>query len=141
MSSLSIAVTRPAFGLLFIVLTCCANTRLQTIYTWTDEHGVLHFSHHPAKLSEASPLDAAGLPVINEAIATDTDNSAPPTRHAQKNPPPNNHQPQLVADCQRYRDKLDTIQRAMRRGYTEPQGNRYRQQRRKYAGLLSRHCR
>ena len=44
------------------------------------------------------------------------------------------------ARCKEYREKLDRIQKQLRAGYSNDQGNRLRRQRREVSQKLSREC-
>ena len=144
MISFAIPVIRPISGLLIVLFIFCVNTRAQTIYTWVDDQGVSHFSHYPVIPDEASAVTATRLPYVNTAVAPSLHASEKEIEmiyQSDKPKPEKTGKQLLMKACQRYEEKLKTIQSAMRRGYTEPQGNRYREQRRKYSELLLQYCR
>ncbi|MEE8057209.1 MAG: DUF4124 domain-containing protein [Pseudomonadales bacterium] len=140
-------------GKIILLITFCLNlqsqSQAQTIYTWVDERGIAHFSHHPSTLPKVSSRPATTLPYINKAIAppkssikkTTSGHNFKKTKPKKKPTTGKIRTQQLAKNCQGYRAKLEKIQIAMRRGYKEPQGNRYREQRRKYSDLLFQRCR
>ncbi len=131
-------------NLIILFFALLANAQAQTIYTWVDEKGTVHFSHHPSNLPKNNTIKPATLSSINTVV------TPPPSTKKQviktasqykRSIPKKTSKRQLIEACRRHKEKLEKIQTALRRGYKEPQGNRYREQRRKYSGFLSRYCR
>ncbi|MFL1405730.1 DUF4124 domain-containing protein [Marinobacter sp. M1N3S26] len=116
------------------------------IHTWTDEHGVTHFSDQapahgqsrqleldqPVLVPMKENLDAASA--IDETVAT-----SPSSRRGEFDGGREAADRQR-RQCEQYRQELDNIQSRLRAGYGNAEGNRLRARRRVLSGRLGREC-
>lgn len=120
--------------------------RSDGIHTWTDEHGVTHFSDRapthgqsqrlevdqPVLVPMNENLDAASA--IDETVAASNsggrDNSDKGREDADRQ----------RRQCEQYRQELENIQSRLRAGYGNAEGNRLRARRRMLSGRLGREC-
>jgi len=80
--------------LLFLLVAATSATAQQTVYKWTDEHGVVHFSEDPPEgvtsekiVTEAPPRSPPPIPASTPVRATE-DSGVRPSDVAQESPPP-----------------------------------------------------
>ena len=142
---------------LFAVFIFSLNLSAQTIYTWVDENGISHFSHHPITLPEIKTIEASQLSYINRSLPTTiptTDPTTDPTTIPTTAPTVKNKAGQkhkirkagktttqkIARQCKHYREKMAKVERKLRQGYKEPKGNLYRQQRRNFSDLIFKYC-
>lgn len=131
-------------------------------YRWQDHLGVWHFSDKPPGKSAVSPRKAAqtlqlenlNTFPINVIAPYVLESSSEKTRRRWKQKSGSNEnkrdkRKKLKAkeentrrkNCKAFHVRLDRIQRKLRSGYKEPQGNRLREKRRALKNQVYRHCR
>tara|TARA_R100001129_G_scaffold174984_1_gene147745 strand:+ start:1788 stop:2171 length:384 start_codon:yes stop_codon:yes gene_type:complete len=124
------------------------------MYTWVDDQGVAHFTdikpvareHEHVELKRPSLIPmrenitrGKRVSTINQQVSRSLEAGSGGGRTL------SNKQKALErerknARCEEYREKLDRIQKQLRAGYSNDQGNRLRRQRREVSQKLSREC-
>lgn len=116
------------------------------IHTWTDDHGVTHFSDRapaqgqsrrleldqPVLVPMNENLEAASA--IGETVAASSSGRRDESEKGQEDADRQRRQ------CDQYREELDNIQSRLRAGYGNAEGNRLRARRRALSGRLGREC-
>lgn len=124
------------------------------VYTWTDADGVVHFSdrqpparnHHTVTLGETSVVPMSEnieqgrrVTTINQQVSRSLEGSNTGQR-TMSDKQEARERKRKNARCEGYRGKLERIQKQLRAGYSNDQGNRLRRQRREVSQKLSREC-
>lgn len=138
----------------FIFLAMPAISSAQEMYTWIDDQGVAHFTdikpmarkHEPVELKRPSLIPmrenitrGKRVSTINQQVSRSLEagNSG---QHTLTDKQEARERKRKNARCEGYREKLDRIQKQLRAGYSNDQGNRLRRQRREVSQKLSREC-
>lgn len=123
------------------------------VYTWTDDQGVVHFTdqrpsghrHQPVELSKPSVIPMGEniergrrVTTINRQINKALDAGSEESDRAEQRKA--KRLARHKAKCEGYRKRLRRIQRRLRAGYSNDQGNRLRQQRREVTRKLNWEC-
>lgn len=143
---------RQAAVLLFLVTPAISSA--QKMYTWIDDQGVAHFTdikpvareHEHVKLKRPSLVPmrenitrGKRVSTINEQVSRSLAGGSGGRRTLSKKQEAR-ERARKNALCEGYRKELDRIQKQLRAGYSNDQGNRLRQQRREVSQKLSREC-
>lgn len=123
------------------------------VYTWTDDQGVVHFTdqqpsghrHQSIELGEPSVIPMSEnidrgrrVTTINRQINKALDAGSEESDRAEHRKA--KRLARHEAKCEGYRKRLRRIQRRLRAGYSNVQGNRLRQQRREVTRKLNWEC-
>ncbi|MBE97077.1 DUF4124 domain-containing protein [Marinobacter sp.] len=139
---------------LIVLLVIPAVATAEKMYTWVDDQGVAHFTdikpvareHEHVELKRPSLIPmrenitrGKRVSTINQQVSRSLEAGSGGGRTL------SNKQKALErerknARCEEYREKLDRIQKQLRAGYSNDQGNRLRRQRREVSQKLSREC-
>ncbi|AHI31649.1 hypothetical protein AU15_11150 [Marinobacter salarius] len=139
---------------LVVLLVIPAVATAEKMYTWVDDQGVAHFTdikpvareHEHVELKRPSLIPmrenitrGKRVSTINQQVSRSLEAGSGGGRTL------SNKQKALErerknARCEEYREKLDRIQKQLRAGYSNDQGNRLRRQRREVSQKLSREC-
>ena len=139
---------------LVVLLVIPAVATAEKMYTWVDDQGVAHFTdikpvareHEHVELRRPSLITmrenitrGKRVSTINQQVSRSLEAGSGGGRTL------SNKQKALErerknARCKEYREKLDRIQKQLRAGYSNDQGNRLRRQRREVSQKLSREC-
>lgn len=108
------------------------------IYQWTDAKGKTHYSDRKPLDQSPKTLTRDELPLIlrQQPVAVREFRPARNTSQRRRR----SHSKDNSAACERYEKRLAAVREKLRRGYREPQGNRLRQQRRKWSELVHKEC-
>ena len=139
---------------LIVLLVIPAVATAEKMYTLVDDQGVAHFTdikpvareHEHVELKRPSLIPmrenitrGKRVSTINQQVSRSLEAGSGGGRTL------SNKQKALErerknARCEEYREKLDRIQKQLRAGYSNDQGNRLRRQRREVSQKLSREC-
>lgn len=122
------------------------DARSDDIHTWTDSHGVTHFSDRAPSQGQGRRL-ALDPPVLvpmsknlDAASAIGKTVAASPSGRRDESDKGQEDADRRRRQCDRYRQELDNIQSRLRAGYGNAEGNRLRARRRVLSGRLGREC-
>ena len=138
----------------FVLLVIPAISSAQKMYTWIDDQGVAHFTdikpiareHEHVELKRPSLIPmrenitrGKRVSTINQQVNRSLEGSSSGQRSLTDKQEARERE-RKNARCEGYREKLDRIQKQLRAGYSNDQGNRLRRQRREVRQKLSREC-
>ena len=138
----------------FVLLVIPAISSAQKMYTWIDDQGVAHFTdikpiareHEHVELKRPSLIPmrenitrGKRVSTINQQVNRSLEGSSSGQRTLTDKQEARERE-RKNARCEGYREKLDRIQKQLRAGYSNDQGNRLRRQRRGVSQKLSREC-
>ncbi|OLF85739.1 MULTISPECIES: DUF4124 domain-containing protein [Marinobacter] len=138
----------------FVLLVIPAISSAQKMYTWIDDQGVAHFTdikpiareHEHVELKRPSLIPmrenitrGKRVSTINQQVNRSLEGSSSGQRTLTDKQEARERE-RKNARCEGYREKLDRIQKQLRAGYSNDQGNRLRRQRREVSQKLSREC-
>ena len=138
----------------FVLLVIPAISSAQKMYTWIDDQGVAHFTdikpiareHEHVELKRPSLIPmrenitrGKRVSTINQQVNRSLEVSSSGQRTLTDKQEARERE-RKNARCEGYREKLDRIQKQLRAGYSNDQGNRLRRQRREVSQKLSREC-
>ena len=112
----------------------------QTLCKWVDAGGQTHFGDPHVAHGRCQPLDRAALPPVNsQQPAASVPRSV---ARASRRPRPRvaRHTAASRHDCDAYRERIQTIEQQLRRGYREPAGARLHARKRRWSELLYERC-
>ncbi len=122
------------------------------IYHWIDSRGRHHYSDHPpadqspsSEYQPSQPLQTIPAPRLPAAM--DSPSATEKSRAVEKRKRKNQQKAreraaaELRRRCEGYEKKLSSIDRKLRRGHSNEQGNRWRRNRRHYQQLRWQQCR
>ncbi len=130
------------------VLLCIAAMARAEVYTWTDRHGVIHFSDQPPDTIPHQQIQP-GAPVtlpMSENLRQGRRISGIRKDVQALLAEPGGARSSSVREapdskvCAGYRSQLDKVQSRLRAGYSNEEGNRLRRQRRELSQRISREC-
>ena len=130
----------------FVLLVIPAISSAQKMYTWVDEQGVAHFTDIKPGVREHKRVELRTPSLIPKRVSTinqqvnrslEAGNGGGRTLSDKQEA---RERERKNARCKEYREKLDRIQKQLRAGYSNDQGNRLRRQRREVSQKLSREC-
>lgn len=139
---------------LIVLLVIPAVTTAEKMYTWVDDQGVAHFTdikpvareHEHVELKRPSLIPmrenitrGKRVSTINQQVSRSLEAGSGGGRTL-SNKQKARERERKNARCEEYREKLDRIQKQLRAGYSNDQGNRLRRQRREVSQKLSRQC-
>lgn len=112
----------------------------QTLCKWVDAGGQTHFGDPHVAHGRCEPLDRASLPPVNSQQPADST----PIKVASDARRPRSRAVRNAAasrrDCDAYRERIQTIEQQLRRGYREPAGARLHARKRRWSELLYERC-
>jgi hypothetical protein len=138
----------------FVFLVIPAISSAQKMYTWIDDQGVAHYTdikpiareHQHVDLKRPSLIPmrenitrGKRVSTINQQVSRSLEGSTRGQRTMSDKQQARERE-RKNARCEDYREKLDRIQKQLRAGYSNDQGNRLRRQRREVSQKLSREC-
>jgi len=138
----------------FVLLVIPAISSAQKMYTWVDEQGVAHFTdikpgvreHKRVELRTPSLIPmreniirGKRVSTINQQVNRSLEAGSGGGRTLSDKQEARERE-RKNARCKEYREKLERIQKQLRAGYSNDQGNRLRRQRREVSQKLSREC-
>lgn len=138
----------------FVLLVIPAISSAQKMYTWIDDQGVAHFTdikpiareHEHVELKRPSLIPmrenitrGKRVSTINQQVNRSLEGSSS-GQSTLTDKQEARERERKNARCEGYREKLDRIQKQLRAGYSNDQGNRLRRQRREVSQKLSREC-
>ena len=138
----------------FVLLVIPAISSAQKMYTWIDDQGVAHFTdikpiareHEHVELKRPSLIPmrenitrGKRVSTINQQVNRSLEGSSSGQRTLTDKQEARERE-RKNARCEGYWEKLDRIQKQLRAGYSNDQGNRLRRQRREVSQKLSREC-
>lgn len=139
---------------LIVLLVIPAVAAAEKMYTWVDDQGVAHFTdikpvareHEHVELRRPSLIPmrenitrGKRVSTINQQVSRSLEADGGGGRTLSDKQKARERE-RKNARCEGYRDKLDRIQKQLRAGYSNDQGNRLRRQRREVSQKLSREC-
>lgn len=139
---------------LIVLLVIPAVATAEKMYTWVDDQGVAHFTdikpvareHEHVELKRPSLIPmrenitrGKRVSTINQQVSRSLEAGNGGGRTL-SNKQKARERERKNARCEEYREKLDRIQKQLRAGYSNDQGNRLRRQRREVSQKLSREC-
>lgn len=138
----------------FVFLIIPAVSAAEKMYTWIDDQGVAHFTdikpsereHKRVELRNPSLIPmrenitrGKRVSKINQQVSRSLEGSNAGKRTMSDQQEARERE-RKDARCEGYREKLERIQKQLRAGYSNDQGNRLRRQRREVSQKLSREC-
>ena len=139
---------------LIVLFVIPAVATAEKMYTWVDDQGVAHFTdikpvareHEHVELKRPSLIPmrenitrGKRVSTINQQVNRSLESSSR-SQQTMSEKQKARERERKNARCKEYREKLDRIQKQLRAGYSNDQGNRLRRQRREVSQKLSREC-
>ena len=110
-------------ALMILAFTLDSRAR-ETVHTWTDDRGVVHYSDRPTSANSRA-MEVEDSNVLESVLATVPEVKQPKARRTVQNRPTPDKQEE---QCFKARQRVDSIRAKRRHGYKASEDRRLRQQ-------------